>query len=147
MPSENPTPVIEFSDVSFHAGQTQVLRGLTLQVAKGETLILLGRSGSGKTTTLKLINALVSPSSGEVLVNGATHREVDVIRLRRGIVFPRQVPGLSDSTVPWRREFRTSHPNAKCAGSGSGIIRGSGQERVGDLEFEPHTVAQCPIRL
>ena len=94
MPSENPTPVIEFRDVSFQAGQTQVLRGLTLQVAKGETLVLLGRSGSGKTTTLKLINALVSPSSGEVLVNGAKHREVDVIRLRRGIGYVIQEVGL-----------------------------------------------------
>jgi len=94
MPSDNPTPVIEFRDVSFQAGPTQVLCGLTLQVAKGETLVLLGRSGSGKTTTLKLVNGLVTPSSGEVLVNGATHREVDVIRLRRGIGYVIQEVGL-----------------------------------------------------
>src|SRR5215469_9305402 len=94
MPPENATPVIEFREVSFQAGQTQVLRGLSLQVAKGETLVLLGRSGSGKTTTLKLINALVTPSSGEVLVNGAPHREVDVIRLRRGIGYVIQEVGL-----------------------------------------------------
>ena len=94
MPPENPTPVIEFHDVSFQAGQTQVLRGLTLQVAKGETLVLLGRSGSGKTTTLKLINALVTPSSGEVLVNGATAGAGDVIRLRRGIGYVIQEVGL-----------------------------------------------------
>jgi len=94
MPPENPTPVIEFHDVSFQAGQTQVLRGLTLQVAKGETLVLLGRSGSGKTTTLKLINALVTPSSGEVLVNGVTPGAGDVIRLRRGIGYVIQEVGL-----------------------------------------------------
>jgi osmoprotectant transport system ATP-binding protein len=94
MTPENAIPVIEFRNVSFQAGQTQVLCGLSLQVAKGETLVLLGRSGSGKTTTLKLINALVTPSSGEVLVNGATHREVDVIRLRRGIGYVIQEVGL-----------------------------------------------------
>lgn len=94
MPTENPTPVIEFRDVLFQAGPTPVLRGLSLQVAKGETLVLLGRSGSGKTTTLKLINALVTPSSGEVLVHGATHREIDVIRLRRGIGYVIQEVGL-----------------------------------------------------
>src|SRR5579871_5847549 len=94
MPSENPTPVIEFRDVSFQAGQTQVLRGLTLQVAKGETLVLLGRSGSGKTTTLKLINRLVAPTSGEVLVNGAPNGQVDVTRLRRGIGYVIQEVGL-----------------------------------------------------
>ena len=87
-------PVIEFRDVSYRVQGTDVLRGLSLQVAKGETLVLLGRSGSGKTTTLKLVNGLVSPSLGEVLVNGATHNEVDVIRLRRGIGYVIQEVGL-----------------------------------------------------
>src|SRR3954447_25289298 len=88
------TPAIEFRDVSFHVGQTQVIAGLNLQVARGETLVLLGRSGSGKTTTLKLINRLVSPTSGEVLVNGAPNAQLDVIRLRRGIGYVIQDIGL-----------------------------------------------------
>jgi osmoprotectant transport system ATP-binding protein len=94
MQSGSTIPVIEFRDVSYRVQGTDVLRGLSLQVAKGETLVLLGRSGSGKTTTLKLVNGLVSPSSGEVLVNGATHNEVDVIRLRRGIGYVIQEVGL-----------------------------------------------------
>ena len=94
MQSGGTIPVIEFRDVSYRVQGTDVLRGLSLQVAKGETLVLLGRSGSGKTTTLKLVNGLVSPSSGEVLVNGATHNEVDVIRLRRGIGYVIQEVGL-----------------------------------------------------
>jgi ABC-type multidrug transport system fused ATPase/permease subunit len=46
-------------------GGTQVLSGFNLQVQSGETLVLLGRSGSGKTTSLKLVNRLLSPTSGE----------------------------------------------------------------------------------
>src|SRR5579862_5674001 len=63
MPVDPTTPVIEFRDVSYCVGNTQVLIGLNLQVARNETLVLLGRSGSGKTTSLKLINRLVSRDS------------------------------------------------------------------------------------
>jgi len=86
--------VIEFRDVSYHVNGIQVLSDLNLRVAHGEILVLLGRSGSGKTTTLKLVNRLVSPSSGQVLVNGARNDEVDVIRLRRGIGYVIQEAGL-----------------------------------------------------
>src|ERR1700676_2151023 len=77
-------PIIEFRDVAYTLpnGQ-QLLSGLNLQVQRGETLILLGRSGSGKTTTLKLVNRLLSPSGGEVRVNGVA--DGDVIRLRGGV--------------------------------------------------------------
>ena len=94
MQGTDANPVIEFRDVSYRVQGTDVLRGLSLQVAKGETLVLLGRSGSGKTTTLKMVNGLVSPTSGVVLVNGATHTDVDVIRLRRGIGYVIQEVGL-----------------------------------------------------
>jgi osmoprotectant transport system ATP-binding protein len=88
-------PVIEFRDVAYALpnGQ-QVLVGLNLQVQRGETLILLGRSGSGKTTTLKLVNRLLTPTSGEVRVNGAAAAESDVIRLRRSIGYVIQEVGL-----------------------------------------------------
>jgi len=63
-------------------------------VQRGETLILLGRSGSGKTTTLKLVNRLLTPSGGEVRVNGVRTAESDVIRLRRSIGYVIQDVGL-----------------------------------------------------
>jgi osmoprotectant transport system ATP-binding protein len=87
--------VIEFRDVAYTlpTGQ-QLLSGLNLQVQSGETLILLGRSGSGKTTTLKLINRLLIPTSGQVRVNGTPTAETDVIRLRRGIGYVIQDAGL-----------------------------------------------------
>jgi osmoprotectant transport system ATP-binding protein len=94
MPQDTATPAIEFRDVSFRVENTQVLSGFNLQVARGETLVLLGRSGSGKTTTLKLVNRLVAPTSGEIRVNGKPNDGVEVTRLRRGIGYVIQDAGL-----------------------------------------------------
>jgi osmoprotectant transport system ATP-binding protein len=94
MLAEPATPAIEFCDVSFRVGTTQVLSNLSLQIARGQILVLLGRSGSGKTTTLKLVNRLVAPTSGEIRVNGVSNTKVDLIRLRRGIGYVIQDSGL-----------------------------------------------------
>lgn len=94
MQSAATNPVIEFRDVSYRVAETQVLSDLSLQVDRGETLVLLGRSGSGKTTTLKLVNRLASPTTGDVLVEGVSNEEVDVIRLRRKIGYVIQEVGL-----------------------------------------------------
>jgi osmoprotectant transport system ATP-binding protein len=88
-------PVIEFRDVAYALPNgRQLLSGLNLQVQSGETLVLLGRSGSGKTTTLKLVNRLLTPAGGEVRVNGVPTAETDVIRLRRSIGYVIQEVGL-----------------------------------------------------
>jgi osmoprotectant transport system ATP-binding protein len=87
-------PIIDFRDVSYQVAGIQVLSGLNLQVQFGETLVLLGRSGSGKTTTLKLVNRLLSPTSGDVRVNGVTNTSADVIQLRRRIGYVIQEVGL-----------------------------------------------------
>jgi osmoprotectant transport system ATP-binding protein len=93
--NEGHEPVIEFRDVSFCVtGGRQLLSGLSLKVFHGETLVLLGRSGSGKTTTLKLINRLREPSAGEVRVQDRSTSEWDPIRLRRGIGYVIQEAGL-----------------------------------------------------
>jgi osmoprotectant transport system ATP-binding protein len=94
MQPPSPLPVIEFRDVSYDVAGVHVLSKLNLQVNEGETLVLLGRSGSGKTTTLKLINRLVSPTSGEVRVKGVPNNQADIIRLRRGIGYVIQDVGL-----------------------------------------------------
>src|SRR5579871_300519 len=94
MQPEKPIPAIEFRDVCYRVADTQVLSGLNLRVDRGETLVLLGRSGSGKTTSLKLVNRLVSPTSGEIRVNDVPNDRVDVIGLRRGIGYVIQDVGL-----------------------------------------------------
>jgi osmoprotectant transport system ATP-binding protein len=88
-------PMIEFRKVRYSPdGQRDVLSNLSLKVEAGETLVLLGRSGCGKTTTLKLINRLLDPSEGEVLVEGKSVLQWDPIRLRRGIGYVIQEVGL-----------------------------------------------------
>jgi osmoprotectant transport system ATP-binding protein len=71
-----------------------LISGLNLQIAQGETLILLGRSGSGKTTTLKLINRLLEPTEGEIFITGRPSASWDPIQLRRGIGYVIQDAGL-----------------------------------------------------
>lgn len=96
MSEDTNTPLVEFRDVSFsHAmASLPVISHLTFSVQQGETLVLLGESGCGKTTTLKLINRLFLPSSGQVLVEGKPTTEWDPIRLRRRTGYVIQEGGL-----------------------------------------------------
>ena len=89
-------PVVSFREVSYSVagGQAPIIDGLTLEVRRGETLVLLGESGCGKTTTLKLTNGLLLPTSGEVLVEGRTTRAWDPVALRRRTGYVIQEAGL-----------------------------------------------------
>jgi osmoprotectant transport system ATP-binding protein len=87
-------PLIEFRDVEYQSSGREVLRRLNLAIHRGEILVLLGRSGSGKTTALKLVNRLLKLSRSEVRVEGRDVREWDVIELRRHIGYAIQDVGL-----------------------------------------------------
>lgn len=87
-------PAITFDHAFFRVNGRPLVHDLDLSVNHGETLVLLGRSGSGKTTSLKLINRLLVPSSGEVRVNGKSTTDWDPIRLRRSIGYVIQDGGL-----------------------------------------------------
>ena len=92
--SKIPDAVIEFRDVSLDINGKQIVAGVSFAVKRGETLVLLGRSGSGKTTTLKLINRLYDPTGGTVAVEGRATQDWDAIRLRRHIGYVIQETGL-----------------------------------------------------
>src|SRR5438309_10939581 len=86
---------IEFRNVAYRAdGSRELLHGLSFSVQRGETLVLLGKGGFGKSTTLTLINSLASPSQGDVLVDGRSTREWDVLRLGRMIGYVIREVGL-----------------------------------------------------
>lgn len=87
-------PLVEFRSASFQIAGRTILQNLNLSIDPGETLILLGRSGSGKTTALRLINGMILPSGGQVLVEGRATAEWDLIRLRRSIGYVIQESGL-----------------------------------------------------
>ena len=78
---------------SYSAGVRAVDR-LSLEVERGETVVLLGASGCGKTTTLKTINRLIDPSEGEIRVDGRNVADVDPVSLRRSIGYVLQDVGL-----------------------------------------------------
>lgn len=94
MTTQSTKALVEFRNVSYSVRTTQIISRLNLTVERGETLILLGESGSGKTTTLKLINRLLVPTSGEILVDGKSTLEWDPIRLRRRAGYVIQDAGL-----------------------------------------------------
>src|SRR3954467_10019044 len=96
MADTTPHPLVQFNDVSYAVGgvAAPIISHLNLTVESGETLVLLGESGCGKTTTLRLVNRLLLPTAGEVLVEGKGTARWDAIRLRRRTGYVIQEAGL-----------------------------------------------------
>ncbi len=99
MPTETPLPV-ELSQVRYSVGGRNILEGIDLAVRRGEIFAVMGRSGTGKTTLLRLIIGLIKPDAGTIRVNGVdigrlSERQLDRIRVDMGFVF--QGSALLDS--------------------------------------------------
>ena len=87
--------LVEFRNVSYAInGARKIIDALSLDIASGETLVLLGESGCGKTTTLRLVNRLLKPTTGAVIVEGKSTTDWDVIQLRRRTGYVIQDAGL-----------------------------------------------------
>jgi len=94
-PTTADNTLVEFREVSFAVnGGPPIIDRLSVEVRRGETFVLLGESGCGKTTTLRLVNRLLSPTLGQVLVEGRATTAWDVIRLRRRTGYVIQDAGL-----------------------------------------------------
>lgn len=99
---------IEFKNVKKAYGENVVLEGFCLSVTEGEFVTIIGSSGCGKTTVLKMVNGLVEPTSGDVLIDGENIRGKDMTKLRRNIgyaiqgsiLFPHMTVGQNIAYVP-----------------------------------------------
>ncbi|MGX4600138.1 ATP-binding cassette domain-containing protein [Faecalimicrobium sp. JNUCC 81] len=87
-------PIITFKNVFKSYDEKEILSDFNLDIHKGEFVTVIGSSGSGKTTTLKLINGLIKADKGEVIVKGENINSTDIIKLRRNIGYVIQDIGL-----------------------------------------------------
>ncbi len=92
--SEANLSYLALKQVCYSLAGRRILDQLDLEVERGETVVLLGRSGSGKSTTLRLINRMLEPSSGSILLDGKNINQIDPIELRRNIGYVIQEYGL-----------------------------------------------------
>ncbi|MGL5649444.1 MAG: ATP-binding cassette domain-containing protein, partial [Clostridium sp.] len=86
--------MIEIRNVRKKLGTRIILDNISLTIEKGTIVVLIGSSGCGKTTTLKLINKLITPTSGEIFIDGMPLSKEDTIKLRRNIGYVIQNTGL-----------------------------------------------------
>lgn len=101
-------PAVELSHVGMTYAERAVIKDISLAIAQGEFVTIIGSSGCGKTTLLKMVNGLVTPTTGDVLVEGANIRDQDLIRLRRSmgyaiqgsVLFPHMTVGQNIAYVP-----------------------------------------------
>jgi len=100
--------MIELDNIHHSFGKEEVIKGISLHIKKGETVVLLGLSGSGKTTTLKLMNGLLSPNRGKVSFNSQSLSELNILEVRQkmgyvihqGGLFPRYTVLENVALVP-----------------------------------------------
>ncbi|MFW2503701.1 ABC transporter ATP-binding protein [Clostridium diolis] len=86
--------MIEFKNVRKDFKNKTILKDITLKINRGELVAIIGSSGCGKTTTLKMINRLIKPTAGKIFINGEDIASKDVIKLRRNIGYVIQQTGL-----------------------------------------------------
>lgn len=86
--------MIEFVDVNKKFGEYHIIKNLSLKIERGKITVIIGSSGCGKTTTLKMINKLIIPTSGKIYIDGEDISQKDTIKLRRNIGYVIQQTGL-----------------------------------------------------
>lgn len=87
-------PIIQFKNVQKRFGETIIIPDLSFTINQGEFVTILGSSGSGKTTTLKMVNGLLKADAGEILIDGQKISDSDLVQLRRHMGYVVQQIGL-----------------------------------------------------
>lgn len=144
--------MIRAENLAKHFGTATAVDHISFTVREGETLVLLGTSGCGKTTTLRMINRLIEPDSGQLIINGVNARDQQPEQLRRGIgyvlqhhgLFPHYTVAENISIVPrllkWKEKdirrrqeelFHKLNLDPALAGQYPAALSGGQQQRVG----------------
>jgi osmoprotectant transport system ATP-binding protein len=127
----------------FPGARDPAVRDLSLEVAEGETVVLVGPSGCGKTTTMKMINRLIEPTSGEILVGDTNVLQQDPVELRRGIGYVIQSIGL----LPHRTVEDNIGTVPRLVGWDRSRIRDRVRELAGILELDEELLPRYPSEL
>lgn len=90
---------LEFQDVSFESDNKTILKNISLRIEQGDFISIVGLSGSGKSTFLKLCSHLISPSNGNIIFKGRNFNDYSPIELRKSIAYCFQTPYLFGDTV------------------------------------------------
>jgi osmoprotectant transport system ATP-binding protein len=141
----NGKPMISLRDVTkrFPGSKGQAVNDLSLDVAEGETVVLVGPSGCGKTTTLRMINRLIEPTTGTILVDGRDVMQQDPVQLRRGIGYVIQSIGL----LPHRTVAQNIATVPKLIGWDDARIDQRVEELMGIFHLDQELRDRYPIEL
>jgi osmoprotectant transport system ATP-binding protein len=127
----------------FPNAETEAVRDLSLDIAEGETVVLVGPSGCGKTTTMKMINRLVEPSGGAILVDGRNVLDQDPVELRRGIGYVIQTVGL----LPHRTVRQNMATVPRLVGWDDGRTESRVEELAVIFDLDPELLDRYPAEL
>jgi osmoprotectant transport system ATP-binding protein len=137
MPDAQRSPVVWREVRKAFPNGHEALRGVSLEVARGETLAILGTSGSGKTTLLKMVNRLIEPTSGEVVVFGKSTSQWDPIALRRSMGYVIQEVGL----MPHLTVLANVGLVPRLQGKARAVWEAEARERLGLVGLDPDRFA------
>jgi phospholipid/cholesterol/gamma-HCH transport system ATP-binding protein len=140
-------PLIRLEGVSMHFGPQPVLRAVSLPIHRGETLLVIGESGCGKTVLLKLIVGLLRPAAGRVLVEErdvAGRSAAELVQLRRRFGFLFQGAALFDSLSVYEN---VAYPLRALHSLGEADIAGRVRARLAEVGLPENAAAKMPAEL
>jgi phospholipid/cholesterol/gamma-HCH transport system ATP-binding protein len=142
-----PAPLVELDRVSMRFGAHAVLRDVSLSVPRGETLLVIGESGCGKTVLLKLLVGLLTPVDGRVLFEGrdlAERSAADLVQIRRRFGFLFQGAALFDSLTVYEN---VAYPLRALHSLAEADIRARVTERLKEVGLPETAAAKMPAEL
>ena len=135
--------MIEFHRVSKSYGETAALVDFSLTVPTSKITVLMGLSGSGKTTALRMVNKMVSPTSGSVSIDGLDVAGLDAVNLRRTIGYVMQEVGL----LPHKTVFENVTLIARIAGQPADVARNNATEMLAMVGIDESFFTRFPQQL